>query len=236
MRFSVKIIACVALAAAIVTTAFVALAFFPLPESSVSHMFDVDLVYAYVGKINVTEHSHFGMDMHPVNLYPAFIILNYTYRGMPNNEPFDAEFEGYLVRLVSDTGVSSSYTAYEGLELGQSSSIMPAMPKADTVSLRANITVNESFLGLRITDGASFTSGSSSFGLWSSGAPSKITLTLQRVGWWTVKDGSVSITANPENDEVLLQVQLEVFGDGFLYNTLVPEDKLAQIDLFAPLL
>jgi hypothetical protein len=111
---------------------------------------------------------------------------------------------------------------------------MPAMPKADTVSLRANITVNESFLGLRITDSASYTSGSSSLGLWSSGAPSTITLTLQRVGWWTVKDGSVSIAANPERDEVLLQVQLEAFGDGFLYNELVPEEKLAQIDPFDP--
>jgi hypothetical protein len=63
-----------------------------------------------------------------------------------------------------------------------------------------------------------------------------ITLTLQRAGWWTVKDGSVSIAANPERDEILLQVQLEAFGDGFLYNKLVPEEKLAQINPFDPLL
>jgi hypothetical protein len=141
MRFSVKIIACVALVAVIVTAALVTLAFFPPPESSVSHMFDVDLVYAYVGKINITEHSHFGMNVHSANLYPVFIVINYTYRGMPGNEPYDAKFEGYLVKLVSDTGVSASYTAYEGLELSQSSSVMPAMPNADTVSLRANMTV-----------------------------------------------------------------------------------------------
>jgi hypothetical protein len=98
------------------------------------------------------------------------------------------------------------------------------------------MTVPESFSGLRITDSTSFTSGSSSLGLWSNGEPSTITLTLQRVGWWTAKNGSVSTITNLESDEVLLQVQLEVFGDGFLYNKLVPEDKLAQIDLFAPLL
>ena len=235
MRFSVKIIACVALAAAIVTTAFVTLAFFPLPESSVSHMFDVYLVYAYAGKINVTEHSHFGMNVHSANIYPVFIVMNYTYLGIPDNEPYDAKFEGYLVKLVSDTGVSASYTAYEGLELNQSSSVMPAMPNADTVSLH-NMTVPESFSGLRITDSTSFTSGSSSLGLWSNGEPSTITLTLQRVGWWTAKNGSVSTITNLESDEVLLQVQLEVFGDGFLYNKLVPEDKLGQADLFDPLL
>lgn len=246
MRLGVKIVACAALALAIATAAVVALTFSPkpanwtapsptaAPASSSSQMFDVDLVYAYVGKINVAEHSHFGMKVHSANLYPALIYLNYTYLGNPFNEPYDAIFEGYIIQLLTDTGVTASYTAYQGLELNQSSSAWSAMPSADTICLSTNMTVNESFLGLRITDSGSFTSGNSSLGLWSRGPPSAIALTLRRVGWWTVKDGSISTVSNPKGDEVLLQVQLEAFGDGFLYNKLVPENKLTQIDPFDP--
>jgi hypothetical protein len=103
----VKTVACVVLALAMVSAAFFVLSFSlqpaTAPVSSVSQMFDVDLVYAYVGKTDVTNHSHFGMEMHPVNLYPAFIYLNYTYLGNTNNEPYDAKFEIYLVQLISDT-------------------------------------------------------------------------------------------------------------------------------------
>jgi len=245
MRFSVKIIAIAVLALALVSAALFALSFSPqpaswsipsptpTPASSVSHMFDVDLVYAYVGKLNVTEHSHFGMEVHSANLYPVFIYINCTYLGTPNNESCDAKFEGYLVQLVSDTGVSASYTTYQGVELNESSYAWPAMPDADAIELCFNLTASESFLG-RITDSGSFTSGDSSLGLWGNGPPSTITLSLQRIGWWTVKDGSISTISSPTSDDVLLHVQLEPFGDGFLYNKLVPENKLTEMDPFDP--
>jgi hypothetical protein len=39
---------------------------------------------------------------------------------------------------------------------------------------------------------------------------------------------------NLSSGEVIKQVQLEKFGNGFLYNTIVPENQLSQIDLFKP--
>ncbi len=53
------------------------------------------------------------------------------------------------------------------------------------------------------------------------------------------KIGSVSFTDNStivtnSNNELVDQIQLEKFGDGFLYNKLVPEDELSTIDLLHP--
>jgi hypothetical protein len=31
-----------------------------------------------------------------------------------------------------------------------------------------------------------------------------------------------------------VQIQLEKYGDGFLYNTIIPQHELSQIDLFYP--
>jgi hypothetical protein len=35
--------------------------------------------------------------------------------------------------------------------------------------------------------------------------------------------------------EVIQHIQLQKFGDGFVYNTLFPEDQLSQIDPLNPL-
>jgi hypothetical protein len=37
------------------------------------------------------------------------------------------------------------------------------------------------------------------------------------------------------DDKVIQHLELKKFGDGFLYNTLFPEDELSGIDLTAPL-
>jgi hypothetical protein len=246
MRFNMRIIACVALAS-IAITAVVASSFSkpkslsvpslspsptPSPASTVPHIFDVDLTYAYVGKINVSEHSHFGMGVHSANLYPALIHFNCTYIG-DREEPWDIKFEGYLVRLASDTGTSAEYKAYQGFEFNESSDPFVDLPDADSIVFGPLLPPNES-LYIQFSDSGSFTSGDSDFGLWSNGPPNTITLTLYRIGWWNVKNGLVSIVGNPEREEVLFQVQLEGFTDGFLYNKLVPENKLAELDPFEP--
>jgi hypothetical protein len=235
----VRAITYVVLASAIIITAAVALSHSP-PQNlngpsptPAPHMFDVNLVYAYVGKVNVTEHSHFGMDVHNANLYPALIYINYTYLGIPDNETCDAKFEGYSIELASDTGTKAEYTAYQGVEFNQSTYALPPMPEATDIELGVNSAVNSTILG-RITDSGSFTSGESSLGLWIDGSPTGITLTLRRIGWWTVKDGSLTTSDNPQRDEVLLQVQLETFGEGFLYNKMVPQNQLAGMDPFNP--
>jgi hypothetical protein len=82
------------------------------------------------------------------------------------------------------------------------------------------------------TGGSFSSSGGSNLGLWSAGQPDAIFLSVRRLGWISVNGNSTSTTlASAEN---IVQVQLEKFGDGFLYNKIVPEDKLSQIDPLNP--
>jgi hypothetical protein len=57
-------------------------------------------------------------------------------------------------------------------------------------------------------------------------------LSVTRLGWITV-DGD-SIESDLSDDEFILQVQLDEFKDGFLYNVLVPAEQLSNIDLYRP--
>jgi hypothetical protein len=212
---------------------------FPTQASTFSspQMFNVDLAYAYVGEENYTGSMSLGnmptMTMHPVNLYPALIYLKFTYIDNPEREDCDAKFEGYLIQLSADTGTTISYTDYEGTNFSPSFSALPPIPPSDsgsTAGFTFNLTANQSFLGVRVTDAASLTSGNSSLGLWSSGPPNAISITVARIGWITVCGGVTSTITNPASGEIILQAQLERFGDGFLYNKIVPEDQMSKID------
>ena len=52
-------------------------------------------------------------------------------------------------------------------------------------------------------------------------------------GWFTVTGDSSEAVILSE-PEVVTEVQLEKFRDGFLYNTVIPEDELSQVDLTNP--
>jgi hypothetical protein len=60
-----------------------------------------------------------------------------------------------------------------------------------------------------------------------------ISVTVKRLGWITV-DGD-SVEKDLVGDEIIQQIELEEFGDGFLYNVLVPSEEMSQIDLLNPL-
>ena len=209
---------------------------------SLSPMFNVDLVYVYVGRTNSTGagHDHFGMNltMYPTNYYPVYVLFNVTYLGNPQNETFDAKFEGYIAKFSADTGTTASYVGYYGTNFNPSYSNLPnpfpLSSSSQSVSFRFNMTINESSLGLRISDGGSYSSSGGSFGLWSNGTPTAITVTVQRAGWVTASGDSISSIENPSSAIELQQVQLEKFGDGFLYNKLVPQKQLMSINPFNP--
>jgi hypothetical protein len=57
-------------------------------------------------------------------------------------------------------------------------------------------------------------------------------LSIRRLGWITV-DGDL-VQSDLSGDELIQQVQLEEFEDGFLYNVLVPAEQLSHIDLYRP--
>jgi hypothetical protein len=60
-----------------------------------------------------------------------------------------------------------------------------------------------------------------------------IALSVIRLGWITV-DGNSTQTDLFLN-ETIKHVELSKYQNGFVYNTLLPQDQLSQIDLFSPL-
>jgi len=57
---------------------------------------------------------------------------------------------------------------------------------------------------------------------------------MYRVGIVTFSGNSTTVTLT--NNELVDQIQLEKYGEeGFLYNDLVPDEELAEIDLLKPI-
>jgi hypothetical protein len=71
--------------------------------------------------------------------------------------------------------------------------------------------------------------------MWGStfGEPEKMFLSISLLGWIALRGNSTD-TVILEEPEVVAEVQLEKFGDGFLYNTLIPEDELSGLDPLNP--
>jgi hypothetical protein len=66
----------------------------------------------------------------------------------------------------------------------------------------------------------------------SSGKPETIFLTVRRLGWVIIDNNST--TVHYASPEPLVRVQLQNYGDGFMYNKLFTENELAQINPVMP--
>jgi len=59
-----------------------------------------------------------------------------------------------------------------------------------------------------------------------------LTITIRRIGWVTFTSNSTTVSL--ANNEIVEQVHLEQFGEGFLYNNVLTEEELATTDLSSP--
>jgi hypothetical protein len=55
-----------------------------------------------------------------------------------------------------------------------------------------------------------------------------LSISISRVGWVTISANSTAVTL--VDNEVIEQIQLEKYADGFIYNSIIPEEQLATID------
>ena len=61
------------------------------------------------------------------------------------------------------------------------------------------------------------------------GEPETMFVSVSLLGWIALRGNSTDTIILGE-PEVVAEAQLEKFGDGFLYNTLIPEDELSEFD------
>ena len=202
----------------------------PTIASNISILYRPQLVYASVGPTNSTGegHDHFGTGLptYPSTYYPAYILLNLTYLGNPNNESYDQKFEGYTAMLTADTGTTLTLSGYKGTNLNPSTTSLPPLGMVfgfpppspfPSISLHFNSTENQSVV-LDISDRGSYGTSAGSLGLWSNGTPNNITLTIQRGDWIVVNGGKATIITNPVK-EIILLVPLLRSGANFVLGT-----------------
>jgi hypothetical protein len=226
---------------------------FDTPSIESKPQFRIDIVYAYVGP----RRAHFTMPnpiedspvsmLNALSLHPSIVYFNVTPTSDSETMSCDAKIEVYIVTIFSDKGSVENFTYFEGKNCrpsfsnptalaALSSHINKLVGSSNTLGLRGffdfNRTVGQPIIGDRVGSFGIYTSRPSRLGLWQAGQPNAIYVYVRRVGWVMLKDGTVSTTL--ANDDSMLQVELSKSGNGFMYNTIVPQDKVQQMDPWHP--
>lgn len=225
----------------------------PHEVASPKTQFQVHIAYAYVGSAPSSVSTYFDQatntTMRLVSQYPSSVRLNISC--IPNAQiaGCDAEVEVYGIKIASDKG-PAEYRAYfmgtnynPSLSNASLSTLIQHVRDLYNVSLYSNLAGNfkfnwdnhASFLTNTLGSITSYTSAdSSALGLFSAGKPNAISVTVYRIGYITITNGSVSVFEDPSNNTPTDMVQLSNYESGFLHNDLVPVAKLPQTDLFQP--
>jgi hypothetical protein len=219
--------------------------------------FKLNIDYAYVGQgpPNASYVAANGARMAPITDYPSAIVINTT--RLPGNQiaACDAVMEVYKVQITTDTGIVENHCYNIGTNYN------PSLLSADLSALfdhvadlgalsgsaeirgnfQLNWTQNTSMLSHSVGSVGCYSNISrttdsvdSSNGLWRAGVPNAISVTVQRIGYITVSDGSVSVYKD-SSDNITTMKQLSDYENGFLYNSLVSAEKISQTDLFHPI-
>jgi len=183
-----------------------------------------------------------------------FIAFNFT-RLSEDFDPCDAKFMVYLIKFYSDKEFIGNLAQIEGIIYNMDRVRMRQSENETAGSLYPfetdegiiyygdhlwDIYKNDELFGDHqpFAEGGSFwkwdvgesrTGGMSGF--WDSAfeEPESIFVSVNLLGWIALRGNSTD-TVILEEPEVVAEAQLEKFGDGFLYNNLIPEDELSEFD------
>lgn len=210
------------------------------PHPDMPDMFDVNVVYAYLERKNITvpEDTPFTQlsdtnDTVEIQTINRIMGINFT-RLSEEFTPCDARIEVYQIKLYSDEGLIGTLQRHEGIiysdilgdpMFNDMSEFFGDRPPSGGGSMYTNWDVGQSRLGCSSGGGTNWVP--------TFGEPETIYMSVNRLGWVTISGYSNETTILSE-PEVVAEVQLEKFGDGFLYNNIIPADEMSQIDPLKP--
>ena len=221
--------------------------------ASANTQFQVKVAYAYVGPDTSNKSSYFdqatNMTMQRISQYPASVLLNISRLQNTQITGCDAVVELYGIKIETDTGLSESDAYFIGTNYDPAFSNASLSTLVDYVSIlynpgqflslsgnfKFNWDSHSSFLTETIGSNTIYLpSDKSSLGLFSAGKPNVVSVTVYRIGYVTIANGSVTIFEDQPNKASTDMVQLGNYKSGFLHNDLVPSDKLSS-NLFRPI-
>ena len=226
----------------------------PVGIASANDQFQVQVAYGYVGPAPSSVTAYFDQALNMTtrlkSQYPGVIRLNIKDNPGIQIAGCDAIVQAYDIKVATDLGPVEHYAYFVGTNYNPSFSktaqatLIQCVPdlvnvsRYSTIAGNFNSDWNTSAPLLTNTIGSitSYTSASSSsLGLFNAGRPNAVTVTVYRIGYMTMTDGSVSIFEDQSNSTVQDIVQLSNYKSGFLYNDLMPSDQLPQENLFQPI-
>jgi hypothetical protein len=213
--------------------------------------FKLETAYAFVGKTpsKMSYTASNGVIMHPSSQYPSAVILRITRLPGVQIPSCDAEIEVYGVKISSGAGSEENHVYFVGTNYKSSfsdSELSILVERANDIVDQSVFTDARGNFNFNWTDNESITShviGSAGYywnmpttlGLWATGKPDTILVSIHRIGSITTTEGSVTIHKDTESREATPPIQLDSYEGGFFYNTLVPTKELSQTDLFQPI-
>lgn len=212
--------------------------------------FKFNIAYAYVGRgpTNSSYMAANGALMSLESQYPSTVEFNIT-RLPVQIASCDAEIEVYDVRIATSTGLIESDPYFIGTNYNASFSsaqltilfthAQDLITSQDfSTPLKGNfvfnMTENTSILSAPIGSAGCYSTNPSALGLWSAGKPNAVSVTVQRIGYVTITNNTVSLYKDPSGSSPAATVQLSSYENGFLHNNLVPAAKLPKTNLFHP--
>lgn len=218
----------------------------------------VKIAYAYVGPVPADKASYYSTEFNETMVhdskYPSAVYLNFTRIPSIQISSCDAVIQVYGIKISSDTGRTEYHAWTAGLAFTKFSTddLNILISHSDELINRSlyrsiggdflmNWTADRSILSHKIGSVGDYTGNHSAvreniFDLSSAGKPSTISVEVYRIGYVTMSNGSVNTYKDAiTTDKSVAYVQLNKFGDGFIYNdNTVPLQELSLTDLFHP--
>ena len=189
--------------------------------------FNIDIPYAYIGNYwdantaNITRQQNYGW------LYS--IVFKSTPKVEQNSFSTNALVDCYTVEISSEKGsvgnVTFSTTNAPGIQPWNFSFQSDQWFNFST----------ETSYGIRSYQNGTalgYTNGPAQDWNGTLGKPETLFLTVIRQGGVAINSNEVVV--HSANSEIVLKLQLQQYGDGFIYNTLFTQDKLSSIKPIIP--
>jgi hypothetical protein len=224
-----KLVAYCLIAVIIGAATIVPLGLYLITQLDKEPQFNIDVSYAYVDNYWDNDTAKIQKNYGLVYAVTFDVITKHNFRQFPFIIfPYaDVVTEYYSIELLSEKGSIGNLTYSVSQRAISARTFYPynrtVFPEVSQSTGTAG-SLNGTFFG--------YIEGSTKNLDTSLGKPDSITITVRREGWLISKNNST--TVHLADQKIIAQVELQRYGDGFIYNKLFSQEQLSRINPVMP--